>query len=300
MAKRKRKATKRQQIYRRRRRLVIFLLLVFIALLILLICFLVSFVSTPREENSSSEPLSSETIIIPLDEEESSTPEEPLPPEEIPYLPSNISDGWALILVNRSHPLPEEYAVTQESISTGISVDYRIADPLKEMVIRAKEDGINLVLTSGYQDGQLQQQLFDDALRALVESGMSEELATAEVQKTTPLPEYTDARTGLSVSITTSDYLDFSEGFADSSGGLWLADHAYEYGFVLRYPQGKESVTGMDYNPFYFRYVGKDAAYIMRKNDLCLEEYIEQLVQGVEEGDSSSQEEEMDVEITEE
>jgi D-alanyl-D-alanine carboxypeptidase len=63
------------------------------------------------------------------------------------------------------------------------------------------------------------------------------------------------------------------EGFADTEAGKWLAEHSCEYGFILRYPEGKEYITSIEYEPWHFRYVGKEAAVTMKNEDICLEEF---------------------------
>ena len=67
------------------------------------------------------------------------------------------------------------------------------------------------------------------------------------------------------------------EGFANTKAGKWLKEHSKEYGFILRYPKGKEYITGIDYEPWHFRYVGKDAATIIMDNGITLEEFVESI-----------------------
>ena len=73
--------------------------------------------------------------------------------------------------------------------------------------------------------------------------------------------------------IYSDTYKRLDEAFEDTEAGKWLAAHSYEYGFVLRYPEGKEYITGIEYEPWHFRYVGRDAAAVMHRDGLCLEEF---------------------------
>ena len=68
-----------------------------------------------------------------------------------------------------------------------------------------------------------------------------------------------------------------NEGFGDTEAGKWLEEHSCEYGFTLRYPKGKEYITSIEYEPWHFRYVGKEAATVMKEKGICLEEFVDSL-----------------------
>ena len=80
--------------------------------------------------------------------------------------------------------------------------------------------------------------------------------------------------TGLAVDLVGTDYQTLDEKQADTPEAKWLAEHAYEYGFILRYPEGKENITGIIYESWHFRYVGKEAAAEIMGQEICLEEYL--------------------------
>ena len=86
---------------------------------------------------------------------------------------------------------------------------------------------------------------------------------------------------GLAVDIYCKSYQKLEAGFADTKEGKWLREHCWDYGFILRYDQGKEELTGIDYEPWHFRYVGKAAARYLKETGMCLEEfYIEESLYG--------------------
>ena len=87
------------------------------------------------------------------------------------------------------------------------------------------------------------------------------------------VPGSSEHQIGLAFDITQSGYLSLNEAFADTKGGEWLYDNSYRYGFVLRYPQDKEYITGIEFEPWHYRYVGVEAATYMTLNDICLEEF---------------------------
>ena len=91
------------------------------------------------------------------------------------------------------------------------------------------------------------------------------------------VPGASEHQLGLAIDIISDNYASLDEGFANTEAGKWLAEHSYEYGFILRYPQGKEYITGVEYEPWHFRYVGKEAAAVITKDGICLEEFIEGL-----------------------
>ncbi|MGI6168220.1 MAG: M15 family metallopeptidase [Christensenellales bacterium] len=85
---------------------------------------------------------------------------------------------------------------------------------------------------------------------------------------------YSEHATGLAVDILSASYAPLDEGFAQTEEGAWLANNAHRFGFILRYPKSKESVTGVVYEPWHFRYVGVEAASEIFQRDICLEEYL--------------------------
>ncbi len=88
------------------------------------------------------------------------------------------------------------------------------------------------------------------------------------------MPGASEHQAGLSVDIVTLRHQVLNDAFADTKAGKWLAEHAHEYGFILRYPKDKEEITGINYEPWHFRYVGKEAAEQIYELGCCLEEYV--------------------------
>ena len=121
-----------------------------------------------------------------------------------------------------------------------------------------------------------QQQLFDRSQQAYMAQGMSEEEAYAKTATETAIPGTSEHQTGLAADIVTPTYQMLDAGFADTPAGQWLSEHAAEYGFVLRYPQDKQEVTGIIYESWHYRFVGKTHAKLMKESGLCLEEYLQQ------------------------
>ena len=110
-----------------------------------------------------------------------------------------------------------------------------------------------------------------------MKKGMSYMEAYSLASQIVMVPGASEHQLGLAIDINCDTYTSLDEGFADTEAGKWLAAHCYEYGFILRYPLGKEYITGVEYEPWHFRYVGKEAATVISEQGICLEEFIEGL-----------------------
>lgn len=186
-------------------------------------------------------------------------------------------NDWNLLLVNKQHTIPEDYEFTLGTIKGSMRCDERIIEPLTQMFAAAKEDGVNLVVCSPYRDLARQEYLFDRKMKGFIRSGMSYVDAYKTASITVTVPGASEHQIGLAVDIISDTYSALDIGFADTPAGQWLAEHSWEYGFILRYPLGKEDITGIQYEPWHFRYVGVDAAKIITEDKITLEEFIENL-----------------------
>lgn len=189
-------------------------------------------------------------------------------------------DDWRLVLINKSHSIPEDYTFTLGSIKTEkgtMKCDERIIPDVLKMLQAAKDDGINLQISSPYRDMERQVYLFDKHIKAYMKQGMSYMDAYALTSQAVTVPGASEHQIGLALDIVCDSYIYLNEGFGDTDAGKWLAKHSYEYGFILRYPKGKEYITGIEYEPWHFRYVGTEAATIITSEDLTLEEFVDSL-----------------------
>ena len=183
---------------------------------------------------------------------------------------------YYLLLANAENPLPQDWSIQTEEVQNGYEMDKRAAPAMREMIQAAKEDGVELMLCSAYRSVEKQQQLFDRSQQAYMAQGRSEEEAYATTATETAIPGTSEHQTGLAADIVTPTYQMLDAGFADTPAGQWLSEHAAEYGFVLRYPQDKQEVTGIIYESWHYRFVGKTHAKLMKESGLCLEEYLQQ------------------------
>lgn len=190
---------------------------------------------------------------------------------------AGFEEDWKLILVNKQNPVPEDYEMELVSVNGSMQVDKRIAKPLAKMLDAAKKDGVSLMICSAYRSFDRQTSLFETKIRRLMSSGMTYLEAYAESSYSVTVPGTSEHELGLALDIVTPSYTSLNEGFQNTEAGKWLKAHASEYGFILRYPKGKEYITGITYEPWHFRYVGEQAAEDITKNGLSLEEYLKQI-----------------------
>lgn len=184
---------------------------------------------------------------------------------------------WKLLLVNKQHTIPEDYTFTLGTIKGSMKCDERIIAPLTEMFEAAKSDGINLVVCSPYRDIHRQEFLFNRKMNQYLNNGYSYLDSYKNASVTVTVPGASEHEIGLALDIISDHYSALDEGFGETDAGIWLKENSKNYGFILRYPKGKEDITGIQYEPWHFRYVGKNAACVIMDEGITLEEFIDSL-----------------------
>ena len=180
-------------------------------------------------------------------------------------LPKVSSADWNLILVNRDNQQEEK---TPDLTQIGeIQVDSRIAENTRQFLAAAQAIAPEETLISGYRSRAEQEELYNEKVAAEVAKGLSNEEAVSIVLKQVQLPGASEHQTGLAIDMSVP------EGQEDELAAK-IAQLAPQYGFVLRYPDGKSDITGVDFENWHYRYVGVENAQYMQKHNLVLEEYI--------------------------
>lgn len=180
-----------------------------------------------------------------------------------------------LILVNKQNKAPTvpvtlvkpNVTPTKPSVAENIYMRPEAARALEALFAGAAEDGITLYATSGFRSYATQKAIFD---RKAAERG--EQAANRSVAK----PGYSEHQTGLAMDIEGETTLGtgLTAAFGESPEGIWVAEHCHEYGFIIRYPEDKTSITGYIYEPWHIRYVGVEAATEITQLGVTFEEYI--------------------------
>ena len=187
---------------------------------------------------------------------------------------SRLND-WKLILVNKENYLPDNYEVKLKTINGNMKVDERIYNDLKNMLNDAKKENLDLLICSSYRSTSKQKKLFNDKIKEYKNKGYSDEEAYKEASYWVLIPGTSEHETGLSVDIVSIDNQVLDENQEKTKEQKWLMENSYKYGFILRYPTNKKDITGVNYEPWHYRYVGKENALQIKKLNVCLEEYIE-------------------------
>ena len=179
-----------------------------------------------------------------------------------------------MILVNRDNPMPEGLKPTLVDIGGGDSVDARCYDDLMLMLDDCRAAGLEPVICSAYRTQEYQTMLYENKIDRLIAQGFSAELAPALAMTVVALPGTSEHQLGLALDIVDASYQQLDEAQEHTPVQRWLMDNSYRYGFILRYPNDKSAVTGIIYEPWHYRYVGRDAAQQIYDSGLCLEEFL--------------------------
>lgn len=220
-------------------------------------------------------------IVLPdvLEEETAEHTEETLTEEteeekEKEEQEEHLPEDWNLILVNRTHPIPEDYEVELKNIGSGHQIDARAYDDFRAMIQAAKSEGVYIYVTSSYRDLDKQTDLYNKKVESYVMQGYSYESAKEQAGQVVAVPGTSEHHLGLALDLVSSEYRKLDEKQENTKGFKWLTEHSWEYGFILRYPNGETDITGIIYEPWHFRYVGLEAAKEITESGLTLEEYV--------------------------
>lgn len=170
---------------------------------------------------------------------------------------------WYLILVNNQNAMPDDFSIETVEVEDGYVIDARVHDALQEMLADCREAGYSPRLISTFRTRATQQYLYDHTAN----------------KADTAVPGHSEHECGLAADIVDAGSLGWGDPLIDAQEDMpaqkWLMEHCQDYGFILRYPKDKEDITEIIYEPWHYRYVGKEHAAIIMEKGLCLEEYIE-------------------------
>ena len=236
---------------------------IFVILLSALLITLVFFTTMPgrkgAEEKKNAETSVSETAPI-------VTTTEKKKPE------IDVDNPWAFYIVSRDYPLPEDFKVYPKKIQGDYEMDYRAANYFLDMKEAAAAEGIELTVISAKRSREYQKQLFDKEVEDFKAQGLTDEEAFEAAREWVALPGESEHNSGLAVDLNSLD-----ESFEESDAFKWLSDHAHEYGFILRYPKDKVGITGVQYEPWHYRFIGVYHATQIKEKGITLEEYYDEI-----------------------
>ena len=173
------------------------------------------------------------------------------------------------ILVNKEHKLGKDYVPTdliyikkEYEFSSEERLSFTVYKKYLEFKEYAKEHGINIYINSGYRSYSYQ---------FVVWNYFIEKIGLENTKKRVAFPGTSEHQTGLAIDLGIEK--DGTDIDMDEKTALWLENNSYMFGFILRYPNNKEDITGFQYEPWHFRYVGLELALYLRESNLTLEEY---------------------------
>ncbi|WMJ22983.1 M15 family metallopeptidase [Paludicola sp. MB14-C6] len=182
---------------------------------------------------------------------------------------------WNLVLVNRWNKIDERSTnIKLTQLKNGQSVDERIYPELQKMMDDCRAAGLSPLICSSYRTTEKQTRLYNNQIDNYIRKGFARADAVVEAGKWSAIPGTSEHQLGLAVDIvsTSNQMLDKSQ--EQTAEQKWLMENSYKYGFILRYPSSKSQITGINYEPWHYRYVGKEAAAAIKKQAICLEEYL--------------------------
>lgn len=189
----------------------------------------------------------------------------------------NYMADWKLILVNPWHEISKDYEVNLISLGNGHAVDKRCYAELQKMMDDCRAAGLSPLICSSYRSREKQEKLFNNRVKNLIKQGYSLKDATKETEKRIAVPGTSEHHLGLAVDIVDMNYQHLNIEQEGTAVQQWLIQNSWKYGFILRYPTDKKDITGINYEPWHYRYVGKKAAKKIYKQGICFEEYLENL-----------------------
>ena len=175
------------------------------------------------------------------------------------------STGKYVIMPNPWNPVPEDYVLNLVDIE-GFEFDADGRAALAALLKACRNAGHDCGINNTYRSKATQQYLWDNGIKKRMDKGMTYEEALADTKRAVMIPGHSEHQTGLAVDID-----------ADDAADAWLGEHCWEYGFILRYPDDREDITGIKYEPWHFRYVGTEFSLELKELDMCMEEYMDML-----------------------
>ena len=256
---------KRENYKRKSKNTLKIILILFLGISIILVSLiLLVFIFNNKEKENLKEELETSTDVV----GENNVIETVIPKKE-----KNKINDWRLTLVNKENSLPLDFTIELANIDKTRQVDKRIIGELKEMIQAMKNAGINNIwVQSAYRSIEYQENLYNKKVNEYLKLGLTKEEAEKLTSEYINKPGESEHNLGLAV-----DFNRVNDEFKNTKAFEWLSINAKDYGFVMRYPEEKAEITGIEYEPWHWRYVGKENSYKMNELNMCLEEYIKYL-----------------------
>ncbi|MDR1473980.1 MAG: M15 family metallopeptidase [Lactobacillales bacterium] len=198
--------------------------------------------------------------------------------------PNVHSTDWNLQLVNSDNAVSDQ-EIDLEIIQGNLQLDARIINATQKLLEAAEKANVSLQIISAYRTISYQEQLVQKEIYQNIAKGMTKAEAEQQTYRLLSKPGHSEHHLGLAIDVVDQAYYRqyggqlLPEEVATSKGAIWLKENAANFGFILRYPQGKEKITKIQYEAWHYRYVGEEVAKYLIQNGLTLEEFHEKLKQ---------------------
>lgn len=189
---------------------------------------------------------------------------------EIPVVGDD--EAYKTMLVNITHPIAKEYTMELVSVA-GYKMDARAAEDMRQMLADAKAEGLDPIICSAYRSVDRQITLFNNQVNKQQGYGYDYDTAFERAKTVVAYPGTSEHHTGLAADIVARSHQVLDDSQENTAEQKWLMANSWKYGYILRYPSDKCDYTKIIYEPWHYRYVGKEVAQYLYENDLCLEEY---------------------------
>lgn len=195
---------------------------------------------------------------------------------------NTISQGtsdlpWYLTLVNSENPIDDNFQITLTRLRNKQSIDSRCYPALQTMMDDCRAAGLSPIICSSYRTYEKQEELFEQQVQEFINQGYGKLDAQKKAAGAVARPGTSEHELGLAVDIVDENNQRLNQYQENTAVQRWLMQNSWRYGFILRYPSDKTDITGIQYEPWHYRFVGKEAARIIYENNWTLEEYLNQM-----------------------
>ena len=191
------------------------------------------------------------------------------------------SNGQELPLVNPWHYVPEDYTVELTEINANHQIASIAYADFEEMMTDCRNAGLDPAICSSYRTQEYQQTLFQRKVEYYLGKNHDQEEAEELAGQSVAVPGTSEHQLGLALDIIDNSNWNLDESQAKTATQKWLMENSWRYGWILRYPDGKSEITGIIYEPWHYRYVGREVAAEIHELGVCLEEYLDMLTPGI-------------------
>lgn len=195
---------------------------------------------------------------------------------------NTISQGtsdlpWYLTLINSENPIDDNYQITLTRLRNKQAIDSRCYPELQAMMDDCRAAGLSPIICSSYRTYDKQEELFEQQVQEFINQGYGKLDAQRKAAGAVARPGTSEHELGLAIDIVDESNQRLNQYQENTAVQRWLMQNSWRYGFILRYPSDKTDITGIQYEPWHYRFVGKEAARIIYENNWTLEEYLNQM-----------------------